>query len=704
MGIQQLMLGGGGKPKLYREDLFATYHYAGNNSTSRGINVGIDLAGKGGFVWTKDIDNTNGGDDEGALVMYDTIRGATKGITVSGGTGEGTHSDGVTAFTSSGYTVSNRECTNKSTTNKMAYVFRKEPKFMDIKVVDGQSSSFLVAHDLGVKPAFIMMKRTNSTGNYWRAWHKDLGNCVGNNSGNADTLNIHFSQNGTGAESEISGDNDYRVGLDASATHVRVPSGSNINSTYQSAKVIIIMFASHEGSSDYPSGEFGPSSDQDIIKCGFYNGNGATTDYGGPLIDLGWDPEFLMIGRMHGTYGGYVNIFDQTRGMRTPVAEHVSEAFRMSEANPGKVGHSNRGPCTFNNGFKIKGNHMDYNRNVEGGQTITNPYWYVAIRRADGVVGKEPTSANRRFDVSTYTSTSEPVITENFQIDASIIRKVTVSDKPNYMVTRPTGREFLLGNKGNDSEGESDFKFAYQTAAHAGNMTSQGSTYFMNWHRSNSFDAIQWTGNGSTRTITHNMGVAPEMIWIKSLDIRTAAGYGSATSQSNNSCNEYTHWICWHKDINGGGNNAINYDFELNCSGTNRNNTNGFKAIPTATGFQIGSNSRLNGSNYAYVAWLFAPKDGECKMGSFTQNGSNATEVDLGFNPKFMIAWQDSGSNKFMFSTAWTWGSSASATTKTWYLNNYSNDAFAWADAPHRITNGFSWPSGSDTWLYYAHA
>jgi len=704
MAHQQFLLASGGEPKLYREDLFQTFKYTGNDSTSRGINLEMDLAGKGGFVWTKDVDNTNGSDSEGALVMYDTIRGATKGITVSGGTAEGTHSDGVTAFTSSGYTVSNRECTNKSTTEKMAYVFRKEPKFMDIKVVNGNSETpFMVNHDLGVKPAFIMMKRTTSSGNYWRAWHKDLGNCVGNNSGSADSLNIYFSQNGTGAESEISGDSDYNVGKDASATQVRVPKGGGINGS--TGQIIIIMFASHEGSSDYPSGEFGPTGDQDIIKCGFYNGNGATTVHGGPLIDLGWDPEFLMIGRMHGTFGGYVNIFDQTRGMRTPVAEHVSEAFRMSEASPGKVGHSNRGPCTFNNGFKIRGNHMDYNRNVEGGQTITNPYWYVAIRRADGVVGREPTSANRRWDASAYTSTSEPVITENFQIDASIVRKITVSNKENYIVSRVCGREYLLGNRANDSEAETDFEWEYQNAAHAGNMTSLGSTYFMNWHRCNSFDAIQYQGNGaSSRVLSHKLGVTPEMIWIKSLNIREAAGYGSAHNQNNNGCQEYTGWICWHKDLNGGGNNAINYDFELNCSGANRNNTNGFKALPTSTGFTIGSNTRLNSNNMIYSAWLFAPKEGVSKIGSFTQNGSNATEVDLGFNPRFMIAWQHGGSNKFMFSTAWTWGTSASATTKTWYLNNYSNDAFAWSDAPHRITDGFSWPSGSDTWLYYCHA
>ena len=115
------MLGGGGKEKLYREDLFASMKYTGDNSTNRAIDVGIDLTSNDGFVWTKDVHNNNGGSDEGDVVMYDTIRGATKGISLNAGTGEGTHSDGLTSFKSWGYNVGNRECTNESTTEKMAY-------------------------------------------------------------------------------------------------------------------------------------------------------------------------------------------------------------------------------------------------------------------------------------------------------------------------------------------------------------------------------------------------------------------------------------------------------------------------------------------------------------------------------------------------------------------------------------------------------
>ena len=43
---------GGGLAKNYIEDVFSTFLYTGDG-TSRSINNGIDLAGKGGLVWIK---------------------------------------------------------------------------------------------------------------------------------------------------------------------------------------------------------------------------------------------------------------------------------------------------------------------------------------------------------------------------------------------------------------------------------------------------------------------------------------------------------------------------------------------------------------------------------------------------------------------------------------------------------------------------
>ena len=52
---QQTVLAAAGAAKgdpLYVDDVYSTFLYTGNSSTNV-INNGIDLAGEGGFVWTK---------------------------------------------------------------------------------------------------------------------------------------------------------------------------------------------------------------------------------------------------------------------------------------------------------------------------------------------------------------------------------------------------------------------------------------------------------------------------------------------------------------------------------------------------------------------------------------------------------------------------------------------------------------------------
>ena len=51
---------GGKKDSTYVDDVFSTYLYAGEDSSYRNINNGIDLAGEGGMVWVRPRNNTIG--------------------------------------------------------------------------------------------------------------------------------------------------------------------------------------------------------------------------------------------------------------------------------------------------------------------------------------------------------------------------------------------------------------------------------------------------------------------------------------------------------------------------------------------------------------------------------------------------------------------------------------------------------------------
>tara|TARA_B100000902_G_scaffold62415_1_gene69352 strand:+ start:693 stop:2771 length:2079 start_codon:yes stop_codon:yes gene_type:complete len=692
MSIQQILLGAGGATKLYREDLFNSLLFEGNGSTSRGINMGVDLAGAGGMVWTKDIDDTSG--DDGGVHVYNTVRGAGKMIDLNDNDSEVTTSDGITAFTSSGYTTSNKQGCNGNNKRIMSYAFRKEANFMDIvEVSTNNETAFMVNHSLGAKPGFIMMRNTGAA--HWFCWHKDIAQTSGNNTGTSDEL--HFKLSMSGGNSEVSSDDHYEVGRSASATQVRVPTGSDLN--YGNGKIIIIVFASHEGSTDHPAGAFGGGGNADIIKCGYYVGNN-DNGTGGPDIDLGWDPEFLMIGRMNGTYTGSNNIFCQTRGMYNVFTEYMTYAIRLDGSYTGQQRWSYAGPAPMHNGFKARGTGDSINSNQNNGGT--NKYWYLAIRRADGVVSKGIGGSSQRADYSRYTQSSEPVVTENFRIDATLYRKPTASHDT-WAACRVGGASFVETNKFNNEMEESDLSFesGTQNQAHKGNVTSGGDTYFMNWTRCDTFDCFNYKGSGSdNRVVTHNMGLAPEMIWIKGLNTN-----GADTNHNDNTANEHYGWACWHEGLNGGGNSAIGRLFQMNTQNAPETNSNIFKSIPTATGFTVGTHGRINESGTIYNCWLFASKAGISKVGHFNSQGSGWIDIDLGFNPRTLFIMKDSDGWRYMQHTTQSpaWNSDESD-NKAWMLN-MQRDLTAW-DGTRTMSNGFQKEasSGSENWLYYAHA
>ena len=133
------------------------------------------------------------------------------------------------------------------------------------------------------------------------------------------------------------------------------------------------------------------------------------------------------------------------------------------------------------------------------------------------------------------------------------------------------------------------------------------------------FDIVTYTGNGTTQTISHNLGIEPGMIIIKSIN--------SASS-----------WAVYHRSV--GNNNA------LILNGTNSitdfvgaewwNNT-----TPTTSSFTVGGNASVNNSGgVQYVAYLFAhdpSADGIIQCGSFTTDSGGYANVALGWEPQYIL-------------------------------------------------------------------
>jgi len=101
------------------------------------------------------------------------------------------------------------------------------------------------------------------------------------------------------------------------------------------------------------------------------------------------------------------------------------------------------------------------------------------------------------------------------------------------------------------------------------------------------FDMVTWTGTGSGRSISHNLGSVPGMILVK---------------KTNGSSN----WIVYHR------NTSSNVDNVLFLNSTDSVNTdspsywNNGGAQPTSTTFNVGWGDATNASGGEYIAYLFA--------------------------------------------------------------------------------------------------
>ena len=164
-----MLLGVGGKKKVYLDELFNTYLWKGNGSTST-VNNGIDLSGEGGLTWIKQ--RQSGGNDQ--HFFYDTVRGATKRVLSNSSAVEGTTSAGLTQFNNNGFNLGSTHNESSGNETYASWSFRKAPGFFDCIKYTGNGSNRTISHSLGSIPGCIIIKNLDSAEN-WRVYHKSIG-------------------------------------------------------------------------------------------------------------------------------------------------------------------------------------------------------------------------------------------------------------------------------------------------------------------------------------------------------------------------------------------------------------------------------------------------------------------------------------------------------------------------------------------------
>ena len=638
--IKKLMTSAAGGAGLNVEDVFSTYLYEADGTSSQTITNNIDLSTEGGLVLLKSRAATSG------TWWYDTERGVTKELRSDSTGAESTESVGLTAFNTDGFTFGFRQ--NQSAyTDSVSWSFRKAPKFFDVVTFTSASSgNTTFSHDLGTEPAFVVIKNTQ-TSDPWIIYHRSTGT----------TKLLAFTTSAAGEQGAGT--------FTATSTDFTVAS----NLMYTSQTYVAYLFAHNDG-----DGGFGPDGDQDIIKCGSYTGNGLAN---GPVINLGFEPQWLMV-KASSSIGNW-HMFDTMRGIPTGGNDPWLNADESSAENPNSPALD-----VTATGFKLADNSAGWN-----GSSIN--YIYMAIRRGPLA---QPESATEVFaPVFHNDDTSEINVSGGFTADAFISKLRSGTDT--YMTPRLLGGQTLRPSSTAGEVGYSNF-VAWDTQEGVNFTGWWGAVNDgIDWQFKRApgfFDVVAYTGNGTAgRTVSHNLGVAPEMMWVKS------------RSSGDN-------WYVYHKDLT-----SAAYALILNQTAASLNAPTLWNSTaPTDSVFTVGSDGGINGSTKPFIAYLFATLPGVSKVGSYTGNSTgNASgitqTIDCGFTSgaRFVLIKKTNGTGSWaVFDTE---RGIVSGNDPYLQLNDTAAESTV-TDAidPHSsgftLTSSTLFNSNGDTYIFYAIA
>ena len=165
--------------KTYVDDVFSTYLYRGNNSTQT-ITNGVDLEGEGGLVWIKDRDQNYSNHSlstQGVGNLNQFLYTAGNGGFVTAG------NNIIDQYNSNGFNLNiGSGLVNANGIDYTSWSFRKAPGFFDVVTYTGNGSNRTIAHNLGSVPGMIMVKRTDTSGE-WLVYHRNAGGVTGNPGG-----------------------------------------------------------------------------------------------------------------------------------------------------------------------------------------------------------------------------------------------------------------------------------------------------------------------------------------------------------------------------------------------------------------------------------------------------------------------------------------------------------------------------------------
>jgi hypothetical protein len=467
-------------------------------------------------------------------------------------------SNNVTSFNADGFSLGTGSNENGTGRNYVSWTFRKQPKFFDVVTYTGNSTARTIAHNLGSVPGCIIIKGTTgpaSTQN-WAVYHRSTGNTK--------ALFLDLTQGPDVAT-------NYWNDTTPTSTVFSLGAGASVNNN--TTTYVAYLFA-------HDAGGFGATGTDNVISCGSF-----TTGAGGSAsVNIGFEPQYLLVKCSSAAQNW--RVFDVMRGfsMTTnvelyPNTSDSDQVYSVNRINPTATG-------------------------FEAGQVSASPFFasqtyiYIAIRRGPM---KVPTSGTSVFAPVFASTSTTPNFISGFPADVSIRKFPSNSTQSPELETRLTNTKLETGATSVEGSTDSNWWTWMNGVAESGYNGQIGWLY----RRAPSFfDVVCYTGTGSARTVTHNLGVVPEIIIVKKRSgafewiVLSPAGLGYLRLNTNEVYN--SNDVLWNS------------------------------TAPTSTVFSLGPYTHVNGSAETYVAYLFATCAGVSKVGSYTGTGTTK-QIDCGF-------------------------------------------------------------------------
>jgi hypothetical protein len=246
----------------------------------------------------------------------------------------------------------------------------------------------------------------------------------------------------------------------------------------------------------------------------------------------------------------------------------------------------------------------------------------------------EPVYIENVFQTWLYTGTGASLtITNGIDLAGKgglvwLKQRSAIGDSNNYLVNTVSGISRNLTSNNADAQQTFNLLSSVSSTGYVDNVGWTAGATVVSWtfrEQPKFFDVVTYTGNGSIRTIAHNLGSVPGCVMVK------------CSSNSGD-------WVVWHRSAA-----ALNPGNVLKLNSTNAQQNIGTvfnSTSPTSTEFTVGTSGDSNANGATYVAYLFAHDaggfgltgtDNVISCGSFTTDGSGNATINLGYEPQWVL-------------------------------------------------------------------